>query len=114
VEVSRVLVESAVSWWSLQCPVQSWYLETWPWLIKITFLLDNCDQLNWTSWGTAKNGFIAGLDLKLTSTSKKLYYLRVKARNGANVMSKPMTGKPLELVDKDKTGNISYQYIVVQ
>ncbi|KAL5014713.1 hypothetical protein ScPMuIL_008983 [Solemya velum] len=66
------------------------------------------DILAWTDVGDEANMYIADLDLKLTDQGTDpmgpVYYVSVKAENGAGLFSEPMTSTPIVVVKKDKAG----------
>ncbi|XP_064646638.1 uncharacterized protein LOC135499666 isoform X2 [Lineus longissimus] len=67
--------------------------------------VDKCDELYWRSMGTAEDGYIGGLNLSVTGSTGKHYYLRVVAINGAGLTSLPMTGTKMTILNGDITGH---------
>lgn len=71
------------------------------------------DKLPWKSVGTESSQYIGGLDLELTNqtTRSPVYYLSVRARNGAGVVnSSPKISTPIIVVEEDKAGMYIYSY----
>nr|XP_006817093.1 PREDICTED: uncharacterized protein LOC100376421 [Saccoglossus kowalevskii] len=56
------------------------------------------------SMGSTEGGYIGGINLELELINHKLYYLSVRARNGAGTLSDYMTSSPIKVVAKDKVG----------
>ncbi|XP_064643636.1 uncharacterized protein LOC135497734 [Lineus longissimus] len=68
---------------------------------------DKCDELSWKSMGASEDGYINGLSLGLTSTTGEYYYVRVRAKNSAGLMSEPITGTRIAVLNEDATGHIA-------
>ncbi|VDI54125.1 Hypothetical predicted protein [Mytilus galloprovincialis] len=64
------------------------------------------DILSWTVFGKEKDIYIPDLTLQLTDliTYTPVYYVSVKAENGAGQESNPVTSTPIVVVDEDKPG----------
>ncbi|CAC5392346.1 unnamed protein product [Mytilus coruscus] len=64
------------------------------------------DIMSWTAFGTEKDIYIPDLTLQLTdlTTYTPVYYVSVKAENGAGKESNPVTSTPIVVVDEDKPG----------
>ncbi|CAC5409208.1 unnamed protein product [Mytilus coruscus] len=64
------------------------------------------DIMSWTAFGTEKDIYIPDLTLQLTDlkTYTPVYYVSVKAENGAGQESNPVTSTPIVVVDEDKPG----------
>ena len=65
------------------------------------------DKLPWRSVGTESSQYISGLNLELTNqtTRSPVYYLSLRARNGAGVVnSSPKVSTPIIVVEEDKAG----------
>ena len=65
------------------------------------------DKLPWRSVGTESGQYISGLNLELTNqtTRSPVYYLSLRARNGAGVVnSSPKVSTPIIVVEEDKAG----------
>ncbi|XP_066300154.1 uncharacterized protein [Branchiostoma lanceolatum] len=68
-----------------------------------------------TNLGMEQSGYIHPLTLLLTdeetcdsfNTCSPVYYLSVKARNGAGSFSQAVTSSPIRVVDRDKTGYVT-------
>jgi hypothetical protein len=61
----------------------------------------------WKSVGTESNQYITGLDLELTNQTTRfpVYYLSLRARNGAGVVNlTPKISTPIIVVEEDKAG----------
>lgn len=58
--------------------------------------------------GTAEDGYIGGLNLSVTGSTGKHYYLRVVAINGAGLTSLPMTGTKITILNGDITGMYNF------
>ena len=67
------------------------------------------DILGWTNHGTETDVYITGLSLTLTDIKIKspVYYISMKAENGAGQESSVITSTPIVVVDEDKPGKIS-------
>ena len=64
------------------------------------------DILGWTQHGTETDVYITGLSLPLTDikTKSPVYYVSMKAENGAGQESSVITSSPIVVVDEDKAG----------
>ncbi|KAL5015119.1 hypothetical protein ScPMuIL_009389 [Solemya velum] len=66
------------------------------------------DVLAWTDVGEEPNRYISDLVLELTDQDTEpmgpVYYVSVKAENGAGLFSEPMTSTPIVVVAKDRAG----------
>jgi len=64
--------------------------------------------LEWRSVGSEKDLYITDLSLEITDTETKLpvYYVMIKATNGAGIPSLPVVSTPILVVDEDKPGNM--------
>jgi hypothetical protein len=62
--------------------------------------------LAWTGYGIEKDIYISNLALTLTdpTTKSPVYYVSVKATNGAELESNEVTSTPIFVVDEDKPG----------
>ncbi|XP_035662464.1 uncharacterized protein LOC118406510 [Branchiostoma floridae] len=69
----------------------------------------SCNVLDYQNMGSEEAGYINGLSLTLTDWNSKtpVYYVTVKARNGANSFSDTTTSTPVFVVDRDKAGYIT-------
>ncbi|XP_078664148.1 uncharacterized protein LOC144907219 [Branchiostoma floridae x Branchiostoma belcheri] len=71
--------------------------------------------LEYTNLGMERSGYIHPLTLPLTDertcgssdTCSPVYYLSVKARNGAGSFSQPVISSPIRVVDRDKSGYVT-------
>ncbi|XP_070574642.1 uncharacterized protein [Ptychodera flava] len=64
------------------------------------------DVLDFTNFGPSSGGYIGDITLDLYDESNDgpVYYVTVKAQNGAGTFSDPKTSSPLKLVSGDKIG----------
>ncbi|XP_048250793.1 uncharacterized protein LOC124111176 [Haliotis rufescens] len=64
------------------------------------------DVLNWMDVGAEKDKYLSGLTLTVTDPGKMtpLYYVTVKATNGAGQTSDVITSNPIRVVEEDKPG----------
>ncbi|XP_046574117.1 uncharacterized protein LOC124282192 [Haliotis rubra] len=64
------------------------------------------DILNWNDFGSDRDKYMDGLTLTVTDpdTMTPVYYVSVKASNGANFTSDVITSNPIRVVDQDKAG----------
>ncbi|XP_046562951.1 uncharacterized protein LOC124271844 [Haliotis rubra] len=64
------------------------------------------DILNWKDFGSDKDKYMDGLTLTVTDpdTMTPVYYVSVKASNGADLTSDVITSNPIRVVDQDKAG----------
>lgn len=72
-------------------------------------------MLSWKSVGAESSQYITGITLELTNTTTKtpVYYVSMKAENGAGILStQAVTSTPIIVVPEDKAGKISMQVIV--
>lgn len=72
-------------------------------------------MLSWKPVGAESSQYITGLALELTNTTTKtpVYYVSMKAENGAGILStQAVTSTPIIVVPEDKAGKISMQVIV--
>ena len=62
----------------------------------------------WTGYGIEKDIYISDLTLTLTdhTTKSPVYYVSVKATNGAGLESNQVTSTPIFVVDEDKPGKL--------
>ncbi|KAI8518956.1 hypothetical protein Bbelb_022130, partial [Branchiostoma belcheri] len=67
------------------------------------------DIHDYTNMGSEEAGYINGLSLTLTNWGSKtpVYYVTVKARNGANSFSDTTTSTPVFVVDRDRAGYVT-------
>lgn len=72
------------------------------------FFTGGTDILSWKTYGTESDIYITDLTLQLTNinTKQPVYYLSVKAENGAGQQSPPVTSTPIIVVDEDKPGKL--------
>ena len=76
-------------------------------LISSTIVfLGGTNILAWTGYGIEKDIYISNLALTLTDPTTKfpVYYVSVKATNGAGLESNQVTSTPIFVVDEDKPG----------
>ena len=68
------------------------------------------DILGWTTYGAENDVYIDGLSLSITNLTTYLpvYYVTIKAENGANIVSGPVTSTPIVVVEEDKAGKIFF------
>ena len=66
------------------------------------------DILTWRSVGGETDGYIGGLNLQQTdsATSLPVYYVSVRATNGAGAVSSPMSSNKIKIVQEDEAGKI--------
>lgn len=72
-------------------------------------------MLSWKPVGAESSQYITGITLELTNTTTKtpVYYVSMKAENGAGILStQAVTSTPIIVVPEDKAGKISKQVIV--
>lgn len=65
--------------------------------------------MDWKAVGSESSQYITGLNLELTNIDAKtpVYYLSMKAENGAGILSTTaVTSTPIVVVPEDKAGNI--------
>ncbi|CAG2251012.1 unnamed protein product [Mytilus edulis] len=64
------------------------------------------DKLDWTLYGAENDLYIQGLSLDVTNltTHKPVYYVSIKAENGAQLFSSSMTSTPIVVVEEDRAG----------
>ncbi|KAK6192291.1 hypothetical protein SNE40_003784 [Patella caerulea] len=60
--------------------------------------------LDWRSFGTERDGYISGIQLDVTKDNSPIYYVSVKAKDGAGLESDVYISTPIIVVDDDKTG----------
>ena len=71
---------------------------------------DTSEIKEFTSLGTDRGGYISGLNLSLTINEEckrdclPVYYVCVKAENGAGEFSDDVCSSPIKIVRADKTG----------
>ena len=76
------------------------------------YLISDCfiggtDILAWKDVGSASSQYISGLSLELTNITSKspVYYVSMKAENGAGILSsQAVTSTPIVVVPEDKAG----------
>lgn len=76
------------------------------------YLISDCfiggtDILAWKDVGAASSQYISGLSLELTNITSKspVYYVSMKAENGAGILSsQAVTSTPIVVVPEDKAG----------
>ena len=94
-------------------------------LISITITLDVEDSRAFASFGTNEDGYIGDLDLNLTeddncddstdtSSCQNVYYVCVKAENGAGQLSEVVCSSPIKVVDQDQKGKFKNQTVTVK
>lgn len=68
--------------------------------------------LDWMETGTERNRYIADLKLDPTDamTLLPVYYVSIKAENGAGLISEIITSTPVMVLDEDVTGTYIYMY----
>lgn len=72
-------------------------------------------MLSWKLVGAESSQYITGIALELTNMTTKtpVYYVSMKAENGAGILStQAVTSTPIIVVPEDKAGKISMQVIV--
>ncbi|KAK3101942.1 hypothetical protein FSP39_007535 [Pinctada imbricata] len=64
------------------------------------------DIMDWKSVGAVTSLYIDGLSLSVTDDNTKIpvYYVSMKAENGAGLISDPITSTPIVVVQRDKPG----------
>ncbi|KAL5013969.1 hypothetical protein ScPMuIL_008239 [Solemya velum] len=64
------------------------------------------DILGWTDIGMEQNRYITNLVLNQfdTTTKSPVYYVSIKAENGAGLISEPVISTPIIILNEDKTG----------
>ncbi|KAK7494165.1 hypothetical protein BaRGS_00014638, partial [Batillaria attramentaria] len=67
---------------------------------------DGTDILAWRNVGKEQDGYIDGLTLELTNTvsGTPVYYVTVRAANGAGDTSTPRTSTPIKILQEDQAG----------
>ena len=80
----------------------------------IKLYADGTDIMDFTDMGDERAKRLTGFQLQLTNprTKAPLYYITVKAQNGAGDFSSPMTSTPIYVEDEDVTGML-YEYTCV-
>ncbi|XP_076085507.1 uncharacterized protein LOC143056307 [Mytilus galloprovincialis] len=66
------------------------------------------DKLGWTLYGAENDVYIDGLTLDITNltTYDPVYYVSLKAQNGAQLLSSSITSTPIVVVEEDRAGLI--------
>ncbi|XP_076085326.1 uncharacterized protein LOC143056125 [Mytilus galloprovincialis] len=64
------------------------------------------DKLGWTLYGAENDVYIQSLSLNITNltTKEPVYYVNLKAQNGAQLLSSVITSTPIVVVEEDKKG----------
>jgi hypothetical protein len=67
------------------------------------------DILPWKDYGAENDIYITGLSLTVTDETSRtpVYYVSLKAMNGAGLESTPLVSTPIIVVDEDEPGKIS-------
>ena len=70
------------------------------------FISGDTNIMDWKVYGTETDIYISGLSLLLTDTVTKLpvYYVSIKAQNGAGLESQKVISTPIVVVNEDKPG----------
>lgn len=85
------------------------------WLFFFPSHTGGTDVLSWKLVGAESSQYITGIALELTNMTTKtpVYYVSMKAENGAGILStQAVTSTPIIVVPEDKAGKISMQVIV--
>ncbi|VDH98959.1 Hypothetical predicted protein [Mytilus galloprovincialis] len=66
------------------------------------------DKLGWTLYGAENDVYVQGLSLEITNltTYEPVYYVSLKAQNGAQLLSSSITSTPIVVVEEDRAGLI--------
>lgn len=70
-------------------------------------ILGTADVLAWKAVGTESAQYITGFNLEVTNQTSKtpVYYLSLKAENGAGLVSQsPSVSTPIMVMEEDKAG----------
>jgi hypothetical protein len=69
------------------------------------------DVFTWQSVGTASSQYITGFTLEVSNQTTKspVYYLSLKAQNGAGLVSPtPTISTPIMVMEEDKAGTVFF------
>ncbi|XP_052081925.1 uncharacterized protein LOC127719726 isoform X2 [Mytilus californianus] len=64
------------------------------------------DKLGWTLYDAENDAYIQGLSLDITNltTYEPVYYISLKAKNGAQLLSSSLSSTPIVVVEEDRAG----------
>lgn len=78
-----------------------------PWCKRFNPISGTADVLAWKAVGTESAQYITGFNLEVTNQTSKtpVYYLSLKAENGAGLVSQsPSVSTPIMVMEEDKAG----------